>query len=102
MLDVTELESYGLKSSENVTPVVGSAMSGLPPDVEDVVVWLQPTARSSAAIPTRLVNALRFIAYVTSVTRGRFVGRALLTGNPHRDTTLSPRLRRTARTETPD
>src|SRR5713101_9882604 len=33
MLDATEFESYGLKSCENVTPVVGSAMSGLPPDV---------------------------------------------------------------------
>src|SRR6476646_8985975 len=32
MLDETEFESYGLKSWENVTPVVGSAMSGLPPD----------------------------------------------------------------------
>src|SRR6202030_4821105 len=27
MLDETELPSYGLKSSENVTPVVGSAIS---------------------------------------------------------------------------
>src|SRR5437016_6215481 len=33
MADVTELESYGLKSSEKVTPVVGSAMRALPPGV---------------------------------------------------------------------
>src|SRR5712692_7642045 len=37
MLDVTELLSNGLKSSEKVTPVVGSAMRGLPPvPVDDV------------------------------------------------------------------
>ena len=61
MLDATELLSYGLKSSENVTPVVGSAISGFPPEAVVGVVWLQPTAMSSAAIPTRLVKTLRFI-----------------------------------------
>src|SRR5229473_6964433 len=61
MLDETELLSYGLKSSEKVTPVVGSAIRGFPPDVVDVEVELQPTARSSTATPTRLVMTLRFI-----------------------------------------
>jgi hypothetical protein len=51
-----------LKSSEKVTPVVPSAIRGFPPEVVvDVEVELQPTAMSSAAIPTRPVNALRFI-----------------------------------------
>src|SRR5207245_1010782 len=61
MLDETELLSYGLKSSEKVTPVVGSAIRGFPPDVVDVEVELQPAASSSAAIPTTPVNAVRFI-----------------------------------------
>src|SRR5579864_5707660 len=37
MLDATEFESYGLKSCENVTPVVGSAISGLRPDTVAVL-----------------------------------------------------------------
>ena len=61
MADMTELLSYGLKSSEKVTPVVGSAIRGLPPDVAAGVVELQPTATSSATIPTRLAKTLRFI-----------------------------------------
>ncbi len=62
MLDVTELLSNGLKSSEKVTPVVGSAIRGLPPvPVDDVFVELQATAMSIAAIPTKAVNARRFI-----------------------------------------
>jgi hypothetical protein len=61
MAAATEFWSYGLKSSEKVTPVVPSAMRGLPPDVDDVEVALQATARSSAATPTRLVKTLRFI-----------------------------------------
>jgi hypothetical protein len=62
MLDATELLSYGLKSSEKVTPVVGSAINGFPADVDDDVdVWLQPSVRNRAAIPTTAVNALRFI-----------------------------------------
>src|SRR6266849_1822636 len=62
MLDVTELLSNGLKSSEKVTPVVGSAMRGLPPvPVDDVFVELQATAMSIAAIPTKAVNARQSI-----------------------------------------
>src|SRR5260370_32968223 len=71
MLDETELPSYGLKSSENVTPVVGSAIRGFPPDVVDVEVALQATARSSAATPTRLVMTLRFI-YLSPPCRFEF------------------------------
>jgi hypothetical protein len=54
--------SYGLKSSEKVTPVVGSAINGFPAVAEDDVdVWLQPSVKKRAAIPTTPVNALRFI-----------------------------------------
>src|SRR5260370_34038362 len=90
MLDETELPSYGLKSSENVTPVVGSAIRGFPPDVVDVEGALQATARNSAATPTRLVMTLRFI-YLSTPRRFEFAD-----GNtPHWPT-------KTAETETPD
>src|SRR5690242_20686938 len=60
MLDETELLSYGLKSSEKVTPVVGSAMSGLPPGaLFDVDCWHAPTAR--AATPSRPARDRQFI-----------------------------------------
>jgi len=51
-----------LKSYENVTPVVGSAMSGLPVFVEDVGPESQ-AAITSAATPTMPANTLplRFI-----------------------------------------
>jgi hypothetical protein len=67
MLDETELGSYGLKSFENVTPVVGSAMRGFPPDavgVFEVEPRLQ-AATARVAIPSSPVNALRFI-WITS------------------------------------
>jgi len=59
-----------LKSSENVTPVVGSAIRGGPAVVvvlgdDDVVEVLElphaATATVSTAVPSRPVNALRFI-----------------------------------------
>src|SRR5579872_1685498 len=52
MLDATEFGSKGLKSRENVTPVVGSAMRTLPPDAEDVVVLDWQAASAIAANPT--------------------------------------------------
>src|SRR5579872_1966790 len=52
MLDATEFGSKGLKSRENVTPVVGSAMRTLPPDAEDVVVFDWQAASAIAANPT--------------------------------------------------
>jgi hypothetical protein len=63
MLEVTELVSYGLKSSEKVTPVVGSAMSALPadppPELGDVSQALTATAKAAAAASHRY--GLRFI-----------------------------------------
>src|SRR5207253_3199591 len=48
MAEVTELESYGLKSSEKVTPVVGSAIRGLPPEVvAGFDCWQAPNARAA-------------------------------------------------------
>jgi hypothetical protein len=57
-----------LKSSENVTPVVGSSIRGgpaldVPPD--EVAVLELPhaaTATVKTAVPSRPVNALRFIS----------------------------------------
>jgi len=63
MLDATELGSYGLKSFEKVTPVVGSAISGFPPDAVGELVF-EPTlqaATNKVAIPSSPDNALRFI-----------------------------------------
>src|SRR4030088_2432546 len=79
MLDATELGSYGLKSFENVTPVVGSSMSGFPPFAavpEDA--GLQATARTTATVPTIAVNALPFIRCVTSLSHRPQVDGALL------------------------
>ena len=62
MLDATELGSYGLKSFEKVTPVVGSAISGFPPEAVglDVEPKLQ-AATSTVAIPSSPDHAFRFI-----------------------------------------
>jgi hypothetical protein len=63
------LPSSGLKSSENVTPVVGSAMRGGPAvvvdvfDVDDVLELPHAaTATVNTAAPSRPVNALRVIS----------------------------------------
>jgi hypothetical protein len=63
MLAETEFESYGLKSSENVTPVVGSAISGLPPGTDPVVDddWQALTATAKATAATSPIEGLRFI-----------------------------------------
>jgi hypothetical protein len=58
MLDETELVSYGLKSCEKVTPVVGSAISGLPPpdadpELGDELQALTATAKAAAAVSHR-------------------------------------------------
>jgi hypothetical protein len=64
MLEAAELVSYGLKSCEKVTPVVGSAISGWPPPVVDPPLGdelhaLTTTARVAAAVSHRY--GLRFI-----------------------------------------
>src|SRR5207247_1848270 len=59
MLDETELESYGLKSCEKVTPVVGSAMSGFPPVTVLFPCWHAVNKR--AATPSRAVTGRQFM-----------------------------------------
>jgi hypothetical protein len=63
MLEETELVSYGLKSCEKVTPVVGSAIRGWPPPVADPLgdelQALTATAKAAAAVSHRY--GLRFI-----------------------------------------
>jgi hypothetical protein len=61
----TELPSSGLKSSENVTPVVGSAIRGgpaldVPPD-EVAVLELPHAATARTVTPSRPIKALRFM-----------------------------------------
>src|SRR5205814_10303583 len=60
MLAATELVSYGLKSSENVTPVVGSAISGLPPATVAVEEDSQ-AATNTAAIPSTPITTRQFM-----------------------------------------
>jgi hypothetical protein len=52
MAAATEFWSYGLKSSEKVTPVVPSAISTLPPDDEAVVDEDSQAATSKVATPS--------------------------------------------------
>src|ERR1700704_3429628 len=62
MAAATEFWSYGLKSSENVTPVVPSAMSGLPPAAVGVLPdWQLLTTRASVAAPSKPLKSRRFI-----------------------------------------
>jgi hypothetical protein len=62
------LPSSGLKSSENVTPVVGSAIRGGPAVVVDDdapgedVLELPHAATARTVTPSRPINALRFIS----------------------------------------
>src|SRR5207248_1940949 len=57
MLDETEFESYGLKSCEQVTPVVGSAMSGLPLGRVDVQPARRDVVRRHRDVGRRLALA---------------------------------------------
>jgi len=67
MLDATEFGSWGLKSFEKVTPVVGSAISGFPPEAV-LVLAVEPKlhpATNRIATPSSPDHALRFI-WITS------------------------------------
>jgi hypothetical protein len=61
----TELPSSGLKSSENVTPVVGSSIRGGPaldvPPGEVAVLELPHAATARTVTPSRPIKALRFM-----------------------------------------
>src|SRR5712691_12585438 len=61
MLDETELESYGLKSCEKVTPVVGSAMSAFPPVADDVLFPCWHAVNTRAATPSRPATGRQFM-----------------------------------------
>jgi hypothetical protein len=66
-----------LKSSEKVTPVVGSAISGLPVFV-DVPAPVSQAASANTAIPITPVNALRFMNVSPLPEAGPAMSRALL------------------------
>ena len=61
MLDETELESYGLKSCEKVTPVVGSAMSAFPPVTVDALFPSWHAVDKRAATPSRPTTGRQFM-----------------------------------------
>src|SRR5690348_12868470 len=61
MLAATEFESYGLKSCENVTPVVGSAISGLPPDAVALLLDCWHAVNTIAVTPSNAARDRNFM-----------------------------------------